>query len=102
LVEKPTTEDPNSSTTPKPIAPTEVSILCSVRPHLSTRRTDGGWWIVLAKNKSPGNVYLHWFERAFHAPNGPATWAKAKIVRYADDLVILAWYQGNQLQRWLY
>jgi retron-type reverse transcriptase len=27
------------------------------------------------------NVYLHWFERAFHGPNGPATWAKAKIVR---------------------
>ncbi|MCY3005859.1 MAG: reverse transcriptase domain-containing protein [Planctomycetota bacterium] len=44
------------------------------------------------------NVYLHWFERAFH---GPATWAKAKIVRYADDFVILAWYQGNQLQRWI-
>lgn len=47
------------------------------------------------------NVYLHWFERAFHAPNGPATWAKAKIVRYADDFVILARYQGIQLQRWI-
>ena len=47
------------------------------------------------------NVYLHWFERAFHGPNGPATWAKAKIVRYADDFVILARYQGTQLQRWI-
>ena len=25
-------------------------------------------------------------------PDGPATWAKAKIVRYADDFVILARY----------
>lgn len=47
------------------------------------------------------NVYLHWFERAFCAPNGPATWAKAKIVRYADDFVILARYQGIQLQSWI-
>jgi RNA-directed DNA polymerase len=47
------------------------------------------------------NVYLHWFERAFHGPNGPATWAKAKIVRYADDFVILARYQGTQLQSWI-
>jgi hypothetical protein len=36
------------------------------------------------------NVYLHWFERAFHASSGPAQWAKAKIVRYADAFVILA------------
>ena len=36
------------------------------------------------------NIYLHWFEKAFHGPQGPAHWAKAKIVRYADDFVILA------------
>jgi RNA-directed DNA polymerase len=47
------------------------------------------------------NVYLHWFERAFQAPDGPAHWAKAKIVRYADDFVILARYQGNRLRNWI-
>ena len=47
------------------------------------------------------NVYLHWFEKAFHAPDGPATWAKARIVRYADDFVILARYQGRQLIDWM-
>lgn len=48
------------------------------------------------------NVYLHWFERAFHQePNGPACWAKAKIVRYADDFVILARYQGARLRDWI-
>ena len=31
------------------------------------------------------NIYLHWFEKAFHASDGPAHWAQAKIVRYADD-----------------
>ena len=47
------------------------------------------------------NVYLHWFEKAFHGPDGPANWAKAKMVRYADDFVILARYQGTQLIDWV-
>ncbi len=47
------------------------------------------------------NVYLHWFEKAFHGPDGPAHWAKAKMVRYADDFVILARYQGRQLTDWV-
>lgn len=47
------------------------------------------------------NIYLHWFEKAFHAPDGPATWAKAKIVRYADDFVILARYQTMRLRDWV-
>ena len=46
------------------------------------------------------NVYLHWFEKAFHGPDGPATWAKAKLVRYADDFVILARYQSARLIDW--
>jgi RNA-directed DNA polymerase len=47
------------------------------------------------------NIYLHWFEKAFHGPEGPAHWAKAKIVRYADDFVILARYQGQRLVEWV-
>ena len=43
------------------------------------------------------NSFLHWFDKAFHGPNGPTHWAKASLVRYADDFVILARYQGSRL-----
>jgi RNA-directed DNA polymerase len=43
------------------------------------------------------NVYLHWFDKRFHATDGPAQWAKARLVRYADDFVVMARYQGPQL-----
>ena len=32
------------------------------------------------------NIYLHWFDKVFHRNDGPAPWAKAKLVRYADDV----------------
>jgi len=47
------------------------------------------------------NIYLHWFEKAFYRPDGPAQWAQAKLVRYADDFVILARYQGPDLIAWV-
>jgi RNA-directed DNA polymerase len=47
------------------------------------------------------NIYLHWFEHVFHAKNGPAQWAKAVLVRYADDFVIRACYVGPALQRFV-
>lgn len=47
------------------------------------------------------NIYLHWFEKAFHRPDGPAGWAKAKLVRYADDFVVLARHQGQGLIKWI-
>jgi RNA-directed DNA polymerase len=47
------------------------------------------------------NVYLHWFDRVFHRKDGPAHWAKAKLVRYADDFVVLARYVGPQLEGWI-
>lgn len=47
------------------------------------------------------NVYLHWFEKAFHRPDGPGSWANAKLVRYADDFVILARHQGSRLLDWV-
>jgi RNA-directed DNA polymerase len=43
------------------------------------------------------NIYLHWFEKVFYAANGPGTWAKAHIVRYADDFVVMTRYQGRRL-----
>lgn len=47
------------------------------------------------------NLYLHWFDKQFHQADGPATWAKARLVRYADDFVVLARYQGERLIGWV-
>jgi RNA-directed DNA polymerase len=47
------------------------------------------------------NIYLHWFEKAFHGKDGPATWAQAKLVRYADDFVILTRHQSRRLIDWV-
>lgn len=42
------------------------------------------------------NVYLHWFEKVFYSKEGPGNWAKAQIVRYADDFVVLARYTSSR------
>jgi RNA-directed DNA polymerase len=47
------------------------------------------------------NIYLHWFDKCFHFKDGPANWAKARLVRYADDFVVMARYQGPQLIAWV-
>jgi RNA-directed DNA polymerase len=47
------------------------------------------------------NVYLHWFDHRFHRRDGPGSWAGARLVRYADDFVVLARYAGTRLQRWI-
>jgi len=47
------------------------------------------------------NVYLHWFDKMFHRQDGPRHWANARLVRYADDFVILAKYQGHRIDEWL-
>jgi hypothetical protein len=45
-------------------------------------------------------ISLHWFDKAFHAKDGPAHGAKAVLVRYADDFVVMARYAGDDLQRY--
>jgi len=47
------------------------------------------------------NLYLHWFDRRFQRREGPGHWANAKLVRYADDFVVLARYVGPQVQGWI-
>jgi RNA-directed DNA polymerase len=47
------------------------------------------------------NIYLHWFDHLFQRADGPAQWAKAKLVRYADDFVVLARYISPQLRGWI-
>ena len=44
------------------------------------------------------NVYLHWFDRWFHRRNGPRHRADARLVRYADDFVILMREPGRHLE----
>jgi len=47
------------------------------------------------------NIYLHWFDHLFERKDGPAQWAKAKLVRYADDFVILARTISSKLSGWI-
>jgi RNA-directed DNA polymerase len=47
------------------------------------------------------NLYLHWFDHLFQRTDGPAQWAKAKLVRYADDFVVLARYISPRLRGWI-
>jgi RNA-directed DNA polymerase len=43
------------------------------------------------------NLYLHFFDKMFYRSKGPAQWANAKLVRYADDFLVLARYIGPKL-----
>ena len=47
------------------------------------------------------NIYLHWFDTVFHRKDGPAQWAKAKLIRYADDFVVLARYISPQIEAFI-
>ena len=44
------------------------------------------------------NIYLHCFDRVFHAGQGAAQRAKAVLVRYADDFVVMARQIGEELK----
>jgi RNA-directed DNA polymerase len=47
------------------------------------------------------NLYLHWMDETFHRERGPGTWAKARLVRYADDFVVMARYIGPDITKWI-
>jgi len=47
------------------------------------------------------NIYLHWFDKRFHQKGGPAQFANARIIRYADDFVIMARYIGTEIIDWV-
>jgi RNA-directed DNA polymerase len=47
------------------------------------------------------NIYLHWFDKVFHGKKGPCHWAKAKLIRFADDWVVLAKYQSGRLKEYI-
>ena len=47
------------------------------------------------------NIFLHRFDAAFYGSQGPGDWAKARLVRYADDFVIMAWYIDRRIEGWV-
>lgn len=47
------------------------------------------------------NLYLHWLDTRFHRSDGPGVWAKARLVRYADDFVIMARYIDERIISWV-
>lgn len=47
------------------------------------------------------NIYLHWFDHLFVRGDGPAQWAKAVLVRFADDFVVLVYYISPKLRGWI-
>lgn len=47
------------------------------------------------------NIFLHEFDRAFHEEGGPAKFANARMVRFADDFVVMARYMGQRITDWI-
>ena len=47
------------------------------------------------------NIYLHWFDTVFHRKDGPSQWADARLIRYADDFVILARYISPRIEAFI-
>jgi RNA-directed DNA polymerase len=47
------------------------------------------------------NIYLHWFDKVFHGKGGPGQDSGAKLVRYADDLVVLAKKMDENLKQFI-
>ena len=47
------------------------------------------------------NLYLHWFDKMFYRADGPGVFAGAKLVRYADDFVVLSRFPGKRMYTWI-
>lgn len=48
------------------------------------------------------NIYLNDFDKAFNEdPNSPLYFANARLIRYADDFVVLARYMGKRITNWI-
>lgn len=70
----------------------------------------GGWTLRRPTQGTPqggvispllANIYLHRFDRAFYGVTGPALRADARLVRYADDFVVLAREMSPRLVSWI-
>ena len=77
----------------------------------SKSRGGGGWeWGRRNRKGTPqggvispllSNLYLHWFDKVFHRSTGPAKWANAKLVRFADDFVVVTRCWEERLGDWI-
>lgn len=47
------------------------------------------------------NLYLHWMDEPFHRARGPGSWANARLIRYADDFVVMAKELGPRIPAWI-
>ncbi len=47
------------------------------------------------------NLYLNWFDKAFHGKDGPFKFANARLVRFADDFVIMARRIDERIVKWV-
>jgi len=48
------------------------------------------------------NIFLNQLDKAFHSrPDSPLCFANARLIRYADDFVVLARYMGSRITDWL-
>ena len=47
------------------------------------------------------NLFLHWFDKVFHGKDGPRNFANARMIRFADDFVIMARYMGDRITNWV-
>jgi RNA-directed DNA polymerase len=91
---------------------TDRSVLQLIRMWLESPVVEGGGgsgepekWSRAGKGTPQGgvispllsNLYLHWFDTLFYRASGPGQWANAKLVRYADDFVVLARFVGPKI-----
>jgi len=48
------------------------------------------------------NIFLNELDKAFHCqPGSPLYFANARLIRYADDFVVIAHYMGRRITDWL-
>jgi RNA-directed DNA polymerase len=47
------------------------------------------------------NIVLHELDRTFHEDDGPFRFANARLIRFADDFVIMARYLGPRIVEWI-
>jgi RNA-directed DNA polymerase len=93
---------------------TDRSVLSLIRMWLNApvedRDEDGRPKVSRPKQGTPqggvispllANLYLHWMDVLFHRGNGPGMWARARLVRYADDFVIMARFVGGHITAWV-
>lgn len=91
------------------------SVLRLIRQWLRSRvveRKAGGGSISSGRTKrgtpqggviSPllANIYLHWFDKVFYYSSGPGQQVKARLIRYADDFVVMSKKKGPEIEAFI-